>query len=80
MNNNTQIVLISVDHDNARKVCERLENMVYPTFDALRSKLVDELRGNEGFLIFTISQFMDEVNDQILDNLTEYFITYVKIG
>ena len=77
---NAQIVLISVDHDNARKVCERLENMVYPTYGALHDKLVDELGGNEGFLIFTISQFMDEVNDQILDDLSNYFMTYVKIG
>jgi hypothetical protein len=75
-----QIVLISVDHTNPRKVCEKLENMVYPTFDALHSKLVEELGSNEDFLIFTISQFMDEVNDQILDNLENYFMTYVKIG
>jgi hypothetical protein len=31
-------------------------------------------------MVLTISQFMDEVNDQLLDNLTEYFISYVKIG
>jgi hypothetical protein len=75
----TQIVLISVDHNNARKVCEYLENMVYPTYNALFETLSDKLGSNEGFLIFTISQFMDEVNDQILDNLSEYFISYVKI-
>ena len=75
----TQIVLISVDHDNARKTCEYIENMVYPTYYDLQKTLEDKLGSNEGFLIFTISQFMDEVNDQILDNLSEYFMSYVKI-
>ena len=75
-----QIVLISVDHDNARKVCEYIENMVYPTYDTLQKTLEDKLGSNEGFIILTISQFMDDVNDQILDNLSEYFISYVKIG
>jgi len=74
-----QIVLISVDHDNARKVCEYIENMVYPTYHDLQKTLEDKLGSNEGFIILTISQFMDDVNDQILDNLSEYFISYVKI-
>jgi hypothetical protein len=78
---NTQIVLISVDHNNARKVCEQIENFVYPTLGALKETLSDKLGGvNEGVMVLTISQFMDEVNDQLLDNLSDYFISYVKIG
>jgi hypothetical protein len=78
---NTQIVLISVDHDNARKVCEQIENTTYPTLTALKDTLKEKLDDvNEGAMVLTISQFMDEVNDQLLDNLTEYFISYVKIG
>ena len=77
---NTQIVLISVDHDNARKVCEQIENMDFATHGDFFKELENRLGSREDFLIFTISQFMDEVNDQILDNLTEYFMTYVKIG
>lgn len=80
MNNNTQIVLISVDHHNSRKVCEQLENFVYPTLGALEETLAEKLGSREGFIILTISQFMDEVNDQLLDVLTNYFMTYVKIG
>jgi hypothetical protein len=76
----TQIVLISVDHNNARKICEQLENMVYPTFDSLFQTIAEKVGSNEGFIILTISQFMDEVNDQILDDLGNYFMTYVKIG
>ena len=77
----TQIVLISVDHNNARKVCEQIENTTYLTLTALKDTLKEKLDDvNEGAMVLTISQFMDEVNDQLLDNLTEYFISYVKIG
>ncbi len=73
---NTQIVLISVDHNNARKVCEQIENFVYPTLSALKETLKEKLEDiNEGVMVLTISQFMDEVNDQLLDNLSEYFIS-----
>lgn len=75
----TQIVLISVDHNNARKVCEQIQDTTYQSYHDLQKTLVDKLGSNEGFLILTISQFMDEVNDQILDNLSEYFMSYVKI-
>ncbi len=75
----TQIVLISVDHDNARNVCEQIENQTYPTFSRLKDDLEERLGGQGEVMVFTISQFMDEVNDQLLDNLTEYFISYVKI-
>ena len=77
---NTQIVLVSVDHNNARKVCEQIENFVYPTLTELKDTLTEKLGSNNGFMVLTISQFMDEVNDQLLDNLSEYFISYVKIG
>ena len=67
---NTQIVLISVDHNNARKVCEQIENFVYPTLGAWKETLKEKLEDiNEGVMVLTISQFMDEVNDQLLDNL-----------
>jgi hypothetical protein len=78
---NTQIVLISVAHVDARKVCEQIENTTYPTLTALKDTLKEKLDDvNEGVMVLTISQFMDEVNDQLLDNLEGYFISYVKIG
>ena len=78
---NTQIVLISVGHNDAREVCEQIENFVYPTLDDLKKTLEEKLDDvNEGVMVLTISQFMDEVNDQILDDLSEYFISYVRIG
>ena len=75
----TQIVLISVDHNNSRKVCEQIENNTYPTYFDLFKDVSKKIGSDEGFYIFTISGFMDEVNDQILDNLSEYFMSYVKI-
>jgi len=75
----TQIVLISVEHDNARKVCEQIENTTYQSYHDLFKDLRAKVGSDDGFFIFTISQFMDEVNDQILDNLSEYFMSYVKI-
>ncbi len=77
---NTQIVLISVEHNNARKVCEKIQNGTYPTFSHLKKSLNEELGGLDEVIVLTISQFMDEVNDQIMDNLSDYFMTYVKIG
>ena len=76
----TQIVLISVDHNNARKVCEQLEDFTYPTYHDLQKTLEDKLGSNECFIILTISQFMGDVNDQILDNLENYFISYIHIN
>ena len=60
---------------------QKIENFVYPTLSALKETLKEKLEDiNEGVMVLTISQFMDEVNDQLLDNLSEYFISYVKIG
>lgn len=75
----TQIVLISVDHNNARKVCEQIQDTTYQSYHDLLKDLRAKVGSDDGFLIFTISQFMDEVNDQILDDLSEYFMSYAKI-
>jgi hypothetical protein len=72
--------LVSVDNNNARKVCEQIEDFVYPTLTALKDTLTEKLGRNDKFMVLTISQFMDEVNDTLLDNLSDYFISYVKIG
>lgn len=75
----TQIVLISVDHNNSRKMCEQIENTTYQSYYDLLKDLRAKVGSDDGFLIFSMSQFMDEVNDQILDDLSEYFMTYAKI-
>ena len=73
----TIIILISVDHDNARAVCNVIENKTYASFTELEEALKAFRITNK--LIFNISDFMEAVNDQELYVLTEYFISYVKI-
>lgn len=75
------IVLISVEYDNARQVCNLIENTTFKGFDELKETLNRELdtKPSDSInLFFEISDFMEAVNDQELDVLTEYFISYVK--
>lgn len=66
-----------------RKLLEAIENQVYKN----ESEIVDELRTlgmtdeqEEGLGHYEITDFMDLVNDQILDNLTDTFFGYVRIN
>ena len=73
----TSIVLISVDFTNSRKVCEKIEGQ---SFD--RRKL-DDLMVSEmitNYSVIPLSDFMDSVNNQDLDDLTNYFMSYIKIN
>ena len=79
-----RIVLIPVDYHNSRKLCELIENQSYSSSKEVMKEInshmgedADEF-GKE-VLIYTLDSFMDEVNDQILDVLTEYFMSYIKI-
>lgn len=80
---NTQIILIPVDYLNSRKVCESIENQTFETqVDAIRAAKKDLVSDEEepnDILIFTMTDFMDTCNNQELDTLTEYFITYITI-
>ena len=78
----TYIVLISVECTNPRKVCEFIQNETFDSKESAR-KVINEQLGEDvdnWIPIYCLNDFMDEVNDQILDNLTEYFISYVKIS
>lgn len=76
------IVIIPVDYHNSRKVCELIENTTYSNFDELDKVLIEHgLNGVEGeIMFFEISEFMDAVNNQELDILTDSFISYVNIN
>jgi hypothetical protein len=78
----TCIVLISVDYDNARKTCEQIENEKFDSREKARIIIKELLNEDEvGHIsIFRLTDFIDEVNDQNLDNLTEYFMSYVQIN
>jgi hypothetical protein len=78
---NTQIILIPVDYSNSRKVCELIENQTFETQgDAIRYAKKHLVDGDGNILILSMEDFMDSCNDQVLDMLTEYFISYVKIN
>ena len=78
----TVIVVISVDYSNARKVCEQLENQQFASTTELREVLNLELETDEEDKnqpqFFSLSDFMDECNDQYI-NLENSFISYVNL-
>jgi hypothetical protein len=81
---NLYVVLVPVDSfSNARKVCELIETQTFGTFTHLNNVLNEELvrddEDGDEVTVLKISDFMDAVNDQELDNLTNCFISYVNI-
>jgi O-phosphoseryl-tRNA(Cys) synthetase len=80
--NKTRVVLIPVDYLNSREVCESLENKGFDNETKLMKFINKELKRGDidgSVLVYTLSGFMDEVNDQNLEVLTEYFISYVTL-
>jgi hypothetical protein len=67
------VVLIHTDYDNARKVCERIEGEFIEDFDNH-----PEFQDLDNYLVYRLTDFMDLVNTQELENLTEYFISFVQ--
>ena len=72
-------IIILLDN---RKLLEAIENQVYKN----ESEITDELKAlgmteaeEEGLGYYQITDFMDLVNDQVLDNLTDTFLGYVNI-
>ena len=78
----TIVVAISVDYTNARKVCNRIENEVFETYNDLRNVLNSELEVEENDVnqpqFFTMTDFMEECNDQLFD-FEGTFISYVNL-
>ena len=83
------IVCIPTDYNNGRELAEAIENQTYKTTTALRIQLALELiherdpeveDGTEpsvgDVLIYELTDFMDECNDQAL-NVEGYWISYV---
>ena len=77
----TCIVLISVINSNARKVCEAIENQKFDSRESARETIKEQLDDyGGGVSIFRLTDFMDEVNNQELDNLQFSFISYIHIN
>lgn len=79
----TCIVLISVDYNNARKVCNLIENQKFDSRESARETINKGLNDDDidgDVSIFRLTDFMEEVNEQELDDLTNYFISYIQIN
>ena len=72
------IVIISVDYLNSRKACEAIESMVFDSVEDVRKEL--KTQGIKQASVLPISDYMDGVNNQELDTLTDSFISYVMVG
>lgn len=75
MINYNTVVLISVNEINAREICEMIEGEFIEDFD--NHYEFCQIDPNN-YMTYAISDFMDLVNDQELDVLTGYFITFVN--
>jgi hypothetical protein len=81
---NLLVVAIPVDYFNSRRVCEIIENQEFNSQEFLRDFLEKELGLSQEDqdanhpVFYTLSEFMDNCNDQYFD-IEEYFISYVKI-
>ena len=83
----TFIVLISADAPmDGRKFCEEIEGTKLEIGGSVQATSSDVLyqlskyfsADNEDFVeVWTLTDFMDAVNDQERDILTEYFMSYV---
>ena len=65
-----------------RKLLEAIENINFANIDSaiLHLKKIGMTEQEEEKLgYYEISEFMDLVNDQVLDNLTETFLGYIRV-
>ena len=71
----THVVIISVEQGDARKVCERIQGDIIDDFDNHHD--ISEVDPTH-YEVYSISDYMDLVNDQVLDNLTSSFVTFIN--
>lgn len=69
------ILTIPVDVDNAREICEDLENEVLST-DDLKAHLAKN-GASDSWGLYSLSEFMWAVNEG--DDFAEEFISYIQI-
>lgn len=78
------VVALPVEYTNSRRVCEIIENQEFDSEKILRDLLEIKLELNKENqdsnhpVFYTLSEFMDNCNDQYFD-IENYFISYVKI-
>ena len=76
----TIVVLIPVDEIGSRKICENMENENFDSINDVWKYLEDKTEVHwSNVLVYRMTDFMEAVNDQDMDILTEYFMTYVQV-
>ena len=75
----TFIIIIPASYDNSRNTCERYENRVFDSTTELRAELVIDGLSGDDVMVCNLSDFMDGVNNQEIDVLTDSFISYVRL-
>lgn len=68
---------------NDRRILEKVENQIFENVQELIAQLKSwgmTEEEEEGLGYCSLSMFMDLVNDQVLDNLEDTFIGYVRIN
>jgi hypothetical protein len=77
------IVLIPSGFDNAKEVVEFTNNSQYQSIDEALVNIITNLTSEEvvegDVLTFTLEEFISQVNDGAIDNLTNDFIAKVTI-
>jgi hypothetical protein len=77
----THIVLIPVEYSNSRKVCEQIQNQKFKSVNEALIEITSKLdiESLSDILIYDMNNFMDVVNDQDLDVLIDFFMSYIII-
>jgi hypothetical protein len=68
----TTYILVAPVSEADRRDLERIENQVFDTRDDVRSKV-------EGVQLYRLTDFMEDVNDEILQDLSDKWIGYVHV-
>lgn len=80
---NQKIILISVEANNAKGVCDAIKNKTFENLSTVLIQIRKELKYDddiiEDVLIYSIYEFIDACNNQELESLNGYFMTCVFI-
>lgn len=95
MTKDTFVILVSVDHYNARKICEHLQGSIYELNEDISvmcaneitqkirvpilAKYSDDTYLDRMLYIYTMDEFMDACNDEDIE-LNQYFLGYVHLS
>ena len=78
------VAMLEVNGGDARRFCEHMEDRTFDSLEDAETAMIKEgalesdFNGQIG--IWKLTDFMDAVNDEELDVLTQSFISYININ